>query len=1081
MSPHPDTSQLELLAQAGLGAREAAACQEHLAECGPCRRRYEQCFADEQLVGQLRDARATTVSVETPADEAEAPFADADRWEDPDSTLAGGRYSIIGRLGAGGMGAVWVAHDTHLGREVALKRIRSDLAGVQAALRRFLAEAKTIAKLSHPNIVHVYDVGTDQRGDFIVMEYVDGEDLAAQLRTGGAMQVPQAVSIIERLCDALSYAHRHGVVHRDVKPSNILIDRSGTPKLVDFGLATVRSGDSRSPTGHTTTGVAMGTPEYASPEQLTDGKRVDGRTDVYALAATLYQMVTGQSPRQFRESVIPSEIRAVVVKGVEADPDRRFADAESFGRALLGAATMQGEGPSGWRPGIGLPVPGREGWMPVRKLGGGSSGEVWLARHDRTHQTRVFKFCFSPSRLRALKGELALFRLLREALGERLDIARLYEVKLDSAPYYLEIEYAENGSLIDWAAQRDGLHNVPIASRIELVAEVADALAAAHSVGVLHKDLRPSNVLIYHGQNKRPHARLTDFGMAPLPENDAPADGGSGCGDSHRAPLHGAPEVLMGAAPSTRSDIHALGVMLYQVAAGDLDRPLAHGWEARVDDELLREDIIACVAGEPADRLPSADVLARRLRSLPGRRAERQAECRRERRERRMRRVRRVAAVTAPLIVLIAAGAFALHVQRLRLRRAEAGEILTAFGHDPAGALARAAAAGPDVNALLVAAAGRYVSSPAFTERIVGARGSFWLAPLEFWRGVDGGPLWAHGEWLEICRPTWPHRDRLIRMLRGKATDGSRRQKYVAYCLIGQLAGPDDGIADLCAEAVRGESDPGVVAAAKWAAGRLERDVPLPHSDSFFVDDRSGMVFVRVPATPSFRPGSPADQEDRYADEDRPSQPVTVRSLWIGVTEVTLTQYAPFEKTGRLEPECAELLREQIGDTPADRHATTAVHSIRPIDADDFCAWLTENARARGEAIVYRLPDEAEWEYVCRAGNDRAFCYGDDPRNLRYFASCDGWGADCTVAAHMPNPFGVFDMHGNLWEICGSPYREHYAAPADDAEMGRRAQRGGAAYSPAVRCRSAQRNHIPDRQGTEYAGFRVVLEMEARR
>ncbi|MHC4949215.1 MAG: protein kinase domain-containing protein, partial [Planctomycetota bacterium] len=144
----------------------------------------------------------------------------------------------------------------------------------------------------------------------------------------------------------------------------------------------------------------------------------------------------------------------------------------------------------GWRPGSGLGVPGRDGWVLERHLGEGGFGEVWLAVHKRTGARRVFKFCYDVEKLRSFKRELAIVRLLRETLGDRPDIARMYEVRLDDPPFYLESEYTSEGSLVDWASRQEGgVGGIPLPTRLDLVARVADAVAAAHSVGVLHKDL----------------------------------------------------------------------------------------------------------------------------------------------------------------------------------------------------------------------------------------------------------------------------------------------------------------------------------------------------------------------------------------------------------------------------------------------------------------------------------------------------------------------------------------------------------------------------------------------------------------
>ncbi len=288
----------------------------------------------------------------------------------------------------------------------------------------------------------------------------------------------------------------------------------------------------------------------------------------------------------------------------------------------------------GWRPAVGQAIPGLASWILERKLGEGGFGEAWVRAHQRTENRHVFKFCFDPERLRALKREVTLLRLLKRTLGDRPDIARLLDWQLDEPPYYLESQYAEGGDLPTWAEQCGGLGSVPLETRIDLVAQTAVALGEAHAVGVLHNDIKPSNLLIATDALGEPSIRLADFGVGLILEAGAPdgvtlqgftaeekaSDSGAG------TRLYMAPERLAGEPPKTFSDLYSLGVVLYQMVVGDLRRPLAIGWEREVGEELLREDIAACVDGDPAQRLHDALELASRLRNLPHRRAERERE-----------------------------------------------------------------------------------------------------------------------------------------------------------------------------------------------------------------------------------------------------------------------------------------------------------------------------------------------------------------------------------------------------------------------------------------------------------------------
>ncbi len=345
------------------------------------------------------------------------------------------------------------------------------------------------------------------------------------------------------------------------------------------------------------------------------------------------------------------------------------ADSDKVRRVVEGAA---GDEILGWRPAAGEAVPRRPGWELRERLGEGGFGEVWLAANPKTGDRRIFKFCFSSERLASLEREITIFRLLKETLGERDDIARIYDWSFEEAPYFIEGEYTSGGTLEEWAEEQGGLEGVPLPVRLEIVAQVATALAAAHSVGVLHKDVKPANVLIFSDATGAPRARLTDFGigtvmrrddvesstslsLAGLFEDDGtpptPTHPSTGSGTS----LYLAPELLEGQAATVQADNYSLGVLLYQMVVGNLRHPLASGWQRDVEDPLLREDIAWVVDGSPQRRLGNALRLAERLRSLEERRRERAAQERAAASRARWRRLGRVGIAAAVVLAAFAA------------------------------------------------------------------------------------------------------------------------------------------------------------------------------------------------------------------------------------------------------------------------------------------------------------------------------------------------------------------------------------------------------------------------------------------
>jgi serine/threonine-protein kinase len=271
------------------------------------------------------------------------------------------RYEILGELGRGSMGRVYLAHDPNTDRKVAVKLLALPAgAGAEeeaAARARFLLEARAAARLHHPGIVVVHDAGTDPESDrpFIAMEWVDGRSLSALLAERGPLPCAAAARIAAQVAEALEHAHERGVVHRDVKPGNILLGSDGAVKVSDFGIAKFVA------ESHTVSGHVLGTPNYISPEQLR-GEPVDGRTDLFSLAAVLYEMLTGEPP--FRSDSMasitykvahleprpPSELRAdlpgglerVLLRALAKAPAARWPSAGEFARELAAFAGAPG-------------------------------------------------------------------------------------------------------------------------------------------------------------------------------------------------------------------------------------------------------------------------------------------------------------------------------------------------------------------------------------------------------------------------------------------------------------------------------------------------------------------------------------------------------------------------------------------------------------------------------------------------------------------------------------------------------------------------------------------------------------------
>lgn len=285
----------------------------------------------------------------------------------------------------------------------------------------------------------------------------------------------------------------------------------------------------------------------------------------------------------------------------------------------------------GFKPGD--PVPGRDQWQFVRAMEISGSSEVWLAENPKTHEERVFKFASDGARLKGLKREATVARFLHESLGERPDFVRILEWNFETSPYFLESEYS-GLSLVELSEKPGGLFAIRTSERLQILIDVAKSVAAAHGIGVLHKDLKPANVLLVSKQDGSWQIKLADFGSASLFDpSRLQALGITNLGFTQTSstdgnPLTGtlmyiAPEVLSGQSPSAAADVYALGVMLYQLTIGDFRKPLAPGWENEISDPLLREDIADAACGDPAKRISSAAELVERLTTREQRRVKR--------------------------------------------------------------------------------------------------------------------------------------------------------------------------------------------------------------------------------------------------------------------------------------------------------------------------------------------------------------------------------------------------------------------------------------------------------------------------
>jgi formylglycine-generating enzyme required for sulfatase activity len=957
-----------------------------------------------------------------------------------------GGYELVQKIGEGGMGAVYKAHQISMDRDVALKLLPDRLAKDKEFTARFLREARVAAKLDHVNVVRGIDVGQDGEYYYFAMEFVEGESVAGLLKREGKIAEAKAISITIQVARALQHAESLQLIHRDIKPDNILLTTDGVAKMADLGLARSTSNES---TVMTRTGMAVGTPHYISPEQARGEKNIDIRTDIYSLGATLYHMAVGDTPfagstaaviitQHLTENPAPAcarnpevseQLSRVIAKMMAKDPSERYLNPAQ----LLEDLELVADKKDPKHAGAIIAQPSGVPTMQVRSSGLSSGASLISAAQLQQFESQMMQAASRKWMVPVAVG------------GGVLGVLVIVLVVLLLA----------GGSGLEEQAATDLASVKTLVAMGKLDAAHTDAIKGATKYAQTSKG--DSFAALIETIEAKVKARAAEEEQKRK--------------DEEAAKVKAAQDALAQEALTVLDRASSLlGEKKYADARGTLDLGHVKIREAGLDKE--ETDLRARIAeAEKAD----AGFAAQQEK------AKREAELKAAEDERQRRFDERVKLGDTRLAERSFAAALEAYQAAGDIKSTpELERKILDCRFESAIAEGKAAQEREE----LVPAAEWYRKALGLREdAAVRARLN---AVLDTLKRSELEPLLAKINGIDAS----------------KATDEDEIKKALAAAKDALKIAGEKETADLQAHAkaleaalkyaVAMEEARAAVASSEWTKAKAAAMNALSarpgDTDAQSIIDAAQSELTRPRELKTslgiemawVRGGEFIMGSEDGDDDERPTKRVRLKGFFMGKTEITNAQYEKFDpphakKRGKYS-----------------RAADDPVVNVTWRDAIAFCKWLTRN-----EGRTFRLPTEAEWEYAARGTDGRSFPWGDEPpstgtlhrANFGEGDSAATWKRDgFTYTAPVgsfpsgSSPFGIVDMAGNVWEWCTDWYGPYpiadgvAASVSGPASGSERVLRGGSWYHDTASMRCANRwSKEPDKMSSS-VGFRVVGE-----